>query len=157
MATTIRPATEADLDILVVMNEVVQRLHAQLYPDDFKSEQNFAEVRNFFAATLKEPKTAIAVAEIAQKPVGYTIFETCSRPENPFRPARSYIYIHQISVNPDARSQGIGGALIRYVQEQASAREIVEIDFDSWAANRQAHRFFEAHGFEAFNLVYRRR
>lgn len=57
MPATVRPASEADLDALVRLNDAVQSLHAELYPDEFKEKPDAAALRAFFAARL--PATAL--------------------------------------------------------------------------------------------------
>ncbi len=152
----VRTAKKDDLDALVELNRPVQNLHARLYPNDFRADTDDAEVRQFFEARLAASGSTVIIAEISGKPVGYIWFDVRPRPENAFKLARPCIYIHQISVGPDARRQGVGTVLMRYVERQAMSQGIPEIDLDTWAANHEAHAFFEAHGFAKFNMVLRR-
>lgn len=156
MSVEVRPATVGDLDVLVLLNAPVQRLHAGWYPADFKAEADAGEVKRFFRACLAMPDQMIVVAEAGREAVGYLWFELWKRKENAFRPARRCVYIHQVAVRPDARRHGVGTALLRFVEEQALSRGIPEIVLDTWAANGEAHRFFSALGFEASTIVLRR-
>jgi GNAT superfamily N-acetyltransferase len=125
----VRAASEADLDALVDLNQVVQNLHAALYPGDFKQVADPSAVRTFFAARLAGSKSAIGITEADRVPVGYVWFEVQVRPETPFTLPRPRIYVHHISVAPGARRRGIAAALMRYVPRKGSDDvEIVAVD-----------------------------
>ncbi|WP_163831681.1 hypothetical protein, partial [Proteus mirabilis] len=81
MPVKIRTASQADLDSLVALNQVVQSLHAALYPDDFKEVVDPAALRTYFAARLDGPHAGTVIAEIDAEPVGYVLFEVQVRPE----------------------------------------------------------------------------
>ena len=66
---------------------------------------------------------------------------------NAFRHSETTIYIHQIGVRADSRGQGIGTALINFIEERALAHGARAIGLDHWAFNSDARRFFEARGF----------
>ena len=118
MTMEVRAASEADFDALVQPNQVVQRLHAALYPSDFKQEVDPCAVRAFFASRLAAPKNGIGIAEAYGVPIGYVWFEVQAQPETPFRPPRPRIYVHHISVAPEARRRGTATALLRYVEHR---------------------------------------
>jgi hypothetical protein len=48
MTVAIGNATDADLDALIKLNALVQRLHAESYPADFKLLTDEGEIRDFF-------------------------------------------------------------------------------------------------------------
>jgi GNAT superfamily N-acetyltransferase len=54
------------------------------------------------------------IAEAHGVPIGYVWFEVQAQPETPFRPRRPRIYVHHISVAPEARRRGTATALLRY-------------------------------------------
>jgi ribosomal protein S18 acetylase RimI-like enzyme len=156
MSVEVRAASEADFDALIQLNRVVQSLHAALYPGDFKSVPDPSAVREFFAARLAGSKSAIGIAEADHVPVGYVWFEVQVRPETPFTLPRHRIYVHHISVAPDARRRGIAAALMRHVEHRAASEGIHEIALDIWAANLDAQHFFGAQGFATFNVALRK-
>ena len=157
MPVEVRVASEADFAALIRLNQIVQNLHAELYPGDFKQEVDQSAVTTFFAARLADPKCAIAIAEADCMPVGYVWFEVQARPETPFTPPRPRIYVHHISVAPEARRRGIAAALMRYVEHRAASEGIDEIALDTWAANLDAQHFFRAQGFAVFNVMLRKK
>jgi ribosomal protein S18 acetylase RimI-like enzyme len=157
MSLEVRVASTADLDVLVRLNRAVQTWHAAQYPDDFKPIADPSAVKAFFAHRLDDPKSEIGIAEADGLPSGYVWSELQARPETPFNPSRSRIYIHHVAVLPDARRRGIGAALVEYVERRASREGVSEIALDAWAANLDAQRFFGSRGFAAFNIMLRKK
>jgi ribosomal protein S18 acetylase RimI-like enzyme len=152
MPVATRPATEADLDILVEINRTVQTLHAALYPHDFKIIVDPSAVRAFLSARL----ATIAIAEIEGEPVGYIWFEDQLRPETPFTPTRPRLYVHHVAVSPHARRRGVGAALMDHVEQRAAFQGVEEIALDAWVANVEAKRFFRARGYLPLRLSLRK-
>jgi ribosomal protein S18 acetylase RimI-like enzyme len=156
MGVSVRPALTADLDSLVEMNRVVQGLHAELYPTDFKAVVDPSAVKAFLASRLAAHDPIVALAEADQMPAGYMLAQLQPRPETPFNPSRPRIYIHHVAVAPVARRRGVGTALFQYVQQQAADLGIATVALDVWAANLPAQQFFASLGFTAFNLSLRK-
>jgi ribosomal protein S18 acetylase RimI-like enzyme len=157
MPTTVRPALDADIEALVALNEGVQRIHAALYPEDFKRAADHEGVRAMFAARLASPERGVAVAEIDGEPVGYLMFETQTRAETAFSPRCRRLYIHHLCVVERMRRRRVASELFQFVERRAAADGVGEIALDAWAANVGALKFFEASGFVPFNVALRKR
>ena len=164
MAVTVRAAMEADLDALVALNQVVQGLHAGLYPEDFSPDVDPDAVKGRFAALLHEAGHALIVAEadaaVAGRDggvVGYAWTELQVRPPSPFYNRRDRVYVHHLSVLPRARRHGVAAALFRYIEQYAAARGVGDLYLESWAANVEAHAFFAAQGFATLKCMFRKR
>jgi ribosomal protein S18 acetylase RimI-like enzyme len=107
---------------------------------------------------LLAPKLAnLAIGEIAGAPVGYIWFDVQTRPANPFSPARRRLYVHHLSVAPDARRRGVAAALIAHAEAYAEGEDLDEIALSHWAANTGAQQFFAAQGFTPYQLLLRKR
>ncbi|WP_113888576.1 GNAT family N-acetyltransferase [Roseiarcus fermentans] len=156
MPLHIRAAKNDDFPVLAQLSEPVQKLHAALYPVDFKRDVDAVNVASFFERVAARPESAIAIAEQDGVPVGYIWFDISSRPENAFKPPQSFVYIHHVSVAPDARRRGVASAMLAYAKEKAHAAGVDEIRLDTWIANVEARQFFEAHGFAPFIVMLRR-
>ncbi|HLH48362.1 MAG TPA: GNAT family N-acetyltransferase [Roseiarcus sp.] len=152
MPATVRPASEADIDALIRLNDAVQSLHAELYPDEFKPRPDASALRAFFAAHL----SAIALAELDGAAVGYVWREAQSRPETPFSPARPRLFVHHLAVAAQARRRGVGTALMRYVEQDAARQGLSEIALGVWTRNRDALAFFQARGFAETTATLRK-
>ena len=153
MTISVRTASAADVDVIVRLNRDVQQLHAKIEPSFFKSGTESETVAAFFAAKVALPPNHFRLASGSDDPAGYIWFEVQKRPETPLTLAMTRIYIHHLSVLPNARRKGVASALLRYVETEAIAKGIRNIALGTWAANTQALGFFNACGFKTSSLV----
>jgi ribosomal protein S18 acetylase RimI-like enzyme len=156
MTVTIRNAVDADLDELIRLNAQVQRLHAQVYPADFKSSTDEGEVRDFLASVMRRPDHTILVAQIDGAVVGYAWFEIQDRPQTPFTWSKKRVFLHHICVDSGQRRLGIGSALVTRVEERALAGGIGEVALDMWSLNDTAQAFFKSCGLKTYRLFLRK-
>ena len=155
MTVTIRNAVDADLGALTRLNAQVQRLHAQVYPADFKSLTDEGEVRDFFASAMRRTDHSILLAQVDGAVVGYAWFEIQDRPQTPFTWAKKTAFLHHICVDSGHRRLGVGSALIIRVEEQALAAGIGEFALDMWLLNDTAQAFFKFCGLETYRIFLR--
>src|SRR5262245_16846498 len=152
----VRLATIEDAEAIAHQTASVQQLHTDALPDIFKPPSPELFPRSKLEAFLKDPNAVVAVAELDGRVVGHIYGAVVRRTENEFGPARSYIYIHQIGVADDARRQGAGTALVRFMQDRARELSLTSMQVDHWAFNARAHDFFEACGFVSMKIVMHR-
>jgi ribosomal protein S18 acetylase RimI-like enzyme len=156
MTVTIRNADDVDLDALIRLNPQVQRLHAQVYPADFKSLTGEGEVRDFFASAMRRTHHAILVAQVHGAVVGYAWFEIQDRPQTPFTFAKRRVFLHHICVDSGHQRMGVGSALITRVEAHALAAGIGEVALDMWPLNDTAQAFFKSCGLKTYRLFLRK-
>ncbi len=156
MDIVIRKATPSDLDELVTLNGFVQRLHAKLEPEHFRSDVDASAARMLFAGLLERDHNHVSLAILEGRPAGYIWFETQERPSTPFTNARRRIYVHHIAVADDVRRLGVATRLMREANDQARVERIDTVVLDTWAANQGARTFFENAGFAPTNMVLRK-
>jgi diamine N-acetyltransferase len=153
MTIIIRVATDTDLETLVRLNQVVQSVHHELYPDDFTTAVDADGLKALLAPRL----ASVAIAEMDGRPAGYIWFEAQTRPASPFSQARRRLYVHHLSVLPDARRRGVAGALMAHAEAHAEGEDLDEIALSHWAANTGAQQFFAAQGFAPYQLLLRKK
>jgi ribosomal protein S18 acetylase RimI-like enzyme len=153
MTIVVRIATDADLETLVRLNQVVQSVHAELYPDDFAAMVDADGLKALLGPRLEN----IAIAEIDDEPVGYVWCEVQSRPASPFSPAHRRLYVHHLSVLPDTRRRGVASTLMAHTEALAEGEELNEIALSHWAANTGAQTFFAAQGFAPYMWLLRKK
>jgi ribosomal protein S18 acetylase RimI-like enzyme len=147
----IRLATPSDAPILARLNGVVQQVHHEALPDQFKAPDPDA-VEPFFAEQLARLEVVAYVAdEAGGGAVGYVLGEELHRSDSAFTASGSALYIHHIAVDPAVRHRGCGRALIHAIEDEAQRRGIENLRLDYWTFNEQAKRFFASLGFEPFN------
>ena len=156
MTVIIRNAVDADLDALIKLNAQVQRLHAQLYPADFKSLTDEREVRDFLVSTMRQTNHTILLAQVDVAVVGYAWFEIQDRPQTAFTWPKKRVFLHHICVDSGHRRLGVGSALITRVEERALAGRIGEFALDMWLLNDTAEAFFKSCGLETYRLFLRK-
>ncbi|MEW6186176.1 MAG: GNAT family N-acetyltransferase [Thermodesulfobacteriota bacterium] len=148
----IRQAVPEDAAGIAVVNDVVQKIHAEAYPEVFKNPTDPQEVTTFFREKVQEKDNFVFVAYVGDQLIGYVWFAVEQRRENPFKFKREMVYIHQIAVSFNHRHKGIGRALMDKVEVFAREQGIRNIALDSWSFNHGAHRFFEKVGIGPYNI-----
>lgn len=150
--TPLRRATPEDAASLARLNAHLQSWHAATYPEVFHPQPDPTGLTAFFAARLADPDcTAFLVGAPA---VGYAICTLQSRAASVFSPAVRRLMVDHIAVAPEARRQGHGRALLQAARDHARALQVDEILLDTWAANREAHAFFMAEGFNPRRMLF---
>ncbi len=135
-----------DAELIARLNEPVQNLHHDLYPDLFKP-YDFKAVHVYFINVIHKAHHHFVVCMQGETPLGYIWYEEIKREETAFSSARNYIYIHQVSVEESQRGKGVGRALFNDVRAFAKRRDIRKIGLDYWVKNRSAKHIYEKLGF----------
>jgi ribosomal protein S18 acetylase RimI-like enzyme len=154
---TVRAAIIEDADAIERLTVEVQQLHREALPDIFKSPSDKLFPREKLATLLQDANSTVAVAESKGEIIGHIYAVIVHRPENDFKKAEKYMYIQQIGVRKDARRQGVGRALIGFIESKALASAVTGLQLDYWAFNTRAQSFFESCGFSASQVMMRRR
>lgn len=135
-----------DPSTIARLNEPVQTIHFELYPERFKAF-DFEGVKGVYENVMKDTDHYFLVCKVEDEPVGYVWFQEKKRPENAFMNASHTLYIHQISVNRGLRGQGIGRQLMAYVHDFAKKGGIKRIGLDYWVKNSDVKYIYEKIGY----------
>lgn len=150
---TPRRATPADAATLARLNAHVQGWHAAHYPEAFFPNPDPQALTAWFSDRLADPDcTAFLTGDPA---TGYALCQLQTRAASIFSPPVRRLMIDHIAVAPEARRQGQGRALLEAARDLARSLTVDEILLDTWDANREAHAFFRAAGFEARRMLFR--
>ncbi len=154
----IKHATQDEVPEIVMLNEYVQKIHAEAHPDLFKYPTDAAEMTTFFESIVSKPDHYCYIAYLDEQPVGYLWAAIQDRPENPFKYAQRRLYINHVAVHDQYRRHHVGQALFVKADELAQSLGITELALDVWAFNDTAQTFFKSRGFSVYNLnLWRRR
>ena len=137
---------------IVLLNDDAQKIHAEHHPEVFKYPTDAVEMERFFRDIILADDNFIFLAKISEQAVGYVWGTIQRRPENVFKHSQEWIYIHQLSVEPDYRRKGVGRRLLHAVDNVARENGISKFVLDSWEFNKESHAFFEQLGFSCFNI-----
>ena len=140
----VRLARYDDLDRVNELRRQVNDLHVS-------GEPGFGEaLQNHIYTIWDDPAQDIVVAESDGSVCGYAVLNHIVRPENPYMLVRDYLDIDEFGVDRDARRQGIGSAMIRFIRAYAADKGYHRIELNMWAFNRGALAFYEAAGFDTY-------
>ncbi|MEE8438491.1 MAG: GNAT family N-acetyltransferase [Micropepsaceae bacterium] len=153
---SVRLAKLDDAESIAQLTAEVHRLHNKAHPELFRPPHEDLFSKKKLAALLKDSNNVVGVAQAEGEIVGHVYAELIHRAENVFRHAESTIYVHQIGVREDSRRQGIGSALMNFIEEHAAALGVNAIGLDHWAFNTSARDFFEARGFTPSQVKMRK-
>jgi GNAT superfamily N-acetyltransferase len=140
---TIRPAVEADLPVVVQLLSIEDEGIRKCDDPSEPLDPRYAEA---LAAIAADPKNAVLVAEVEGRVVGafqLTVVQQLSRHGGRVGQIESVI------VDPRARSQGIGEAMMRCAFDEAKRLGCFRVQLTTNKARKRAHRFYERLGFVA--------
>jgi ribosomal protein S18 acetylase RimI-like enzyme len=154
METTmeIQKANLEHVSEIVLLNDAVQKMHADQHPEVFKYPTDAAEMEKFFCDVISSDENFIFMARISNRAVGYIWAAVQQKTETIFKYAQKSIHIHQLSVETEYRRRGVGRGLMDAVGNLARENGTNEFLLDSWEFNKEGHRFFEQLGFSCFKI-----
>jgi ribosomal protein S18 acetylase RimI-like enzyme len=142
----IRKATISDVPLLVALNQSIQDLHAQAFPERFRRNPPRETVERAFGAMIQASSSYWLVAE-EDEPIAFLIAEFREREESWCVVAHRVCYLAGIVVAPAFRQRGIARALLEELKREAAARGVPQIELDVWAFNAEARQAFASLGF----------
>ncbi len=95
---------------------------------------------------LARDRSSIAIAELNNKIVGYSVFNLNA--SEPFKVKERWCYISDLYVEKEYRRKGIGSELIKYIEEQAKQRDVKKIRLIIWKENEPAMEFYRKNDFK---------
>ena len=140
-------ATIEEAGEIALLNDAVQRMHFERYPNIFKYPLDRSEMEKFWRERLSEADNFAFIARVSGQAVGYVLSAIQRRPESALQHAQETMYIQEIYIEPANRRQGIGRELMQAVEDVAAGHGIGRFSLVSWEFNKDAHAFFERLGF----------
>jgi diamine N-acetyltransferase len=143
----IERASPSDARTLARLSRRVHGLHVAHAPGFFLQPTE-SEMEAAFVERLGEPRATALVAYDGTVPIGYVLALVQERPASALVPARRWLYVDQISVEPQWARRGVGCQLMKRVVDLAREAGLGEVVADVWAFNTEAQAFFKARGFQ---------
>jgi ribosomal protein S18 acetylase RimI-like enzyme len=135
-----------DYELVSRMNQSIQELHAQIYPEHFK-EYNSEAIKQFFKQVITNPNHLFFVIQAGEQELGYIWIEIKEYKENAFRKPYRSIYVHQLNILEGYGNRGLGTRLLNKVEEIAKTNQIKKIEVDYWLNNEIAANFYKKNGY----------
>lgn len=144
-----------DYEKIAVLNEAVQKVHAEAYPGYFK-DYKYEEIKGFFEEIISKPNHIFLILEDEVETVRYAWLEMKHYPENPFKKAYKSLLVHQISIEEHVRGKGYGTVFMNEIFRLAADHHLPKVELDYWRDNKMARDFYEKLGFTIFReYVYK--
>lgn len=134
---TVRPVTAADSAHWLRMREA-------LWPDETASLAG--EVREFFEGTLREPLAVLMAIDDAGAPLGFAELSIRNYAEDCL--TDRVAYLEGWYVEPHARRQGVGAALVQAAEDWGRAQGCTEFGSDALIDNDVSAAAHRALGFQ---------
>ena len=110
----------------------------------------------FYENIIDKEGYIFLLIEDEKEAIGYAWIELKDYPENPFKLARKFVYVHQISISSHVRSKGYGSMLMAEIESIAKEIGITTIELDYWVNNEGAKRFYEKQDYAVYReFVYK--
>ncbi len=142
---TVRRATDTDLTMLTRFGFALAQLHVGFDGERFAvppgGESAYAA---FFQAELQRPEVVLLIAEAGPQPVGYAFVRM--EPMSLVEIRRAGAWLHDIYVDPEARSGGIGRRLLEAAKEAALDLGSSSLMLSASTQNAAARQLFERAG-----------
>ena len=142
---SIREATLDDRDAIaaVFLDELMH--HVGLMPDRFRVPAHILP-DDWLEGQLDDDTHRLFLAEQHGTVVGQILIRIEESKSDLLIP-RKYVYINEIVVLRAYRGQGVGQAMMQYVEGWAAALGITELELNVWECNKGAIRFYERLGY----------
>lgn len=154
MNVEIRLATGSDFEQVGKIFAEENKFHAQLMPEIFQIADPIM-TPEWFDDVLKNPNTALFLAEIEDNGVGVVLAELKTNIDDPIFRRRKYIYIDEIAVAASYRGRGIGRLLMEKIHRWAQEQGVAEIELKVWERNGRAINFYEKLGYQKWRRTMR--
>jgi ribosomal protein S18 acetylase RimI-like enzyme len=140
----VRAGTAADCEQVCRLLEEVDALHSEARPDIFRRAER---ARDFLAATLASPTSALLVAEEAGEVLGALRVSIQDAPDVPALVPRRLARVSDLVVRAGARRRGIGRDLMREAHRWAARNGASAVALTVFEFNRDAIAFYEDLGY----------
>jgi ribosomal protein S18 acetylase RimI-like enzyme len=151
-AISIRPLDTAEIELVEPLWNALREHHTALastLDSPRPREESWARRRAQYESWLADPGSFILIAEQAGTPVGYAMVHQRSASPT-WSSSEQAGEIETLSVLPEMRGQGVGGALLGEVRERLKPLGLGELSLHVLVGNEDAARFYERHGFSPF-------
>lgn len=148
----IRAATPADVPMVLPMVASICALHESWDPAKYSFLPNPAQrYERWLVERTKRDRDVFLVAdpesqEPHAKPLAGFLVATVET-EVPIYRLKEYGFIHDLWVEPDYRSQGVGQHLVKTALAQFTQQGVSQVRLDTVAINESARRLFQSCGF----------
>lgn len=126
---------------------------ASLQPLVDDDELSWQRRRALYREALADDGGFLVIAANGSRRVGYAIVRIHQGPDDTWPVGDRYAELYSLSVAPDERRHGIGGAIVDAVEGELARRGIADLAVAVMSGNTAAMRFYERRGLRAGEIV----
>jgi ribosomal protein S18 acetylase RimI-like enzyme len=149
----------SELDAIEPLWNALQAHHSAISPDigsatpSRTAEEAWRIRRHKYERWLEDPDTFFVIAETGGEPAGYA-FVTVGPGYASWQTGERLAELETLSVLPERRGDGIGGALLETVWHRLAELGVEDMAITTTTTNVDSHRFYERAGFQQRFAVY---
>ena len=149
----IRLGVKDDIEKVNILRKQVNDLHVKGEPKIFKGFTN--ELKEYVNTFIQDKNKMLLVFEEDGEIISYAMLEILEKPETSYRFAIKFLEIHEICVDLNCRSKGIGQQMMEKIRQIAKEKNLNEIQLDCWSFNHKALKFYEKQEFKRYREYFR--
>lgn len=151
METKVRKATDNDYAPLCELFDEGDALHRDNLPHIFQAPGGAAREQEYYSGLIADENTALLVAEVGEKLVGFVHAIVKDAPVMPIFVPRCYAVVDSIVVRSGFKNRGIGRKLMEKMQEWAIEKGATSIELNVYEFNKNAISFYEKVGYQTYS------
>lgn len=149
----IRLGIKKDIESINILRKQVNDLHVKCEPNIFKGFTN--ELKEYVNNFIQDENKILLVYEEDNKIVSYAMLEILEKAETSYRFGMKFLEIHEIGVDINCRSKGIGQQMMGRIKQIAKENNLNQIQLNCWSFNEKALKFYEKQGFKRYKEYFR--
>ena len=149
----IRLGVKDDLEKVNILRKQVNDLHVKGEPKYFKGFTD--ELKEYVNTFIQDENKMLLVFEDGGEIISYAMLEIVEKPETSYRFAIKFLEIHEIGVDLNCHSKGIGQLMMGQIKQIAKEKNLNQIQLDCWSFNQKALKFYEKQKFERYREYFR--
>jgi ribosomal protein S18 acetylase RimI-like enzyme len=146
-AWQIREATAEDVAAIIALFGVSDDAAAAGAPHQYRGARAAPKSEREVLGLLEHPDIALFVVELEGRVVAQVVVRIETVPENTSLVPRRFAKLHDLVVMPEARTQGIGRALVHAAERWSTERGMASLELTVWEFNEAARRIYEQLGY----------
>ena len=149
----IRLGVKDDIEKVNILRKQVNDLHVKGEPKLFKGFTN--ELKEYVNDFVQDKNKMLLVFEEDNEIISYAMLEILEKSETSYRFAIKFLEIHEIGVDLNCHSKGIGQQMMEKIKQIAKEKKLNEIQLDCWSFNQRALKFYEKQEFKRYREYFR--
>lgn len=151
MKIVIRKAETEDYSSLIDLFDEIDAVHRDHHPRIFQKPDGPVREIEHYMGLISDENTIVFVAELEGKILGFVQAIVRDASDIPILVPRRYAIIDGIVVMSKYKKRGIGGMLMKRIEEWAKEKDVSSIELNVFEFNEEAITFYESLGYKTLS------